>query len=1129
MQGDDSGRSAARSCIRMAGILAAMLLSLPPAHAATLAVSSGQAHNLAIHSDGSLRAWGNDLSGELGDGRILSEQSPTSVPGLANVAAVSAGFEHSVALMRDGTVWAWGNNDFGQLGDATAIGRSKPMPVPGLANIVAVSAGWFHTLALARDGRVWAWGSNYFGQLGDGTTTNRLSPVVISAVPAAIAVAAGIGHSVMADSSGNVWSWGDNSNGQIGDGTHVARLVPVRIAGVSGARAVSAQDHTLVLTTGGGVWAWGGNSNGILGDGTTASRSVPAQVPGLPPIVAIAAGVRRDLAIALGSTVWSWGQTLPGAFNATPAPATALPAGQLVSDGFESFVVTSSGSVAAWNGFSPAVVVSGISDVVSISAAAEHVVAVDRSGNVFAWGSNVSGQLGLGAPPGRMAPIAVRLPSAAVSVAAGSYHSAAVTADGAVWTWGANYAGMLGDGSFTDRAAPVQPVGVSGAAFVAAGDHHTVALMRDGTVYTWGGNERGQLGRSTAGSSTEFPGQVPGLAGVKAVAAGGAFSMALTADGTLFAWGDNARGQLGDGTTLVHGPATVLTGVVEIAAGRNHALAIKADGTVWAWGANEQGQLGDNSVVDRARPVRVSGVPPAVKVAASLFNHSLALAADGTVWGWGRNAEGELGDGTLVERHSPVRSVGLTGVTAIGAGWTHSTALKSDGTAWAWGFNASGQVGDGSLAVRAVPTVVIREDGIGDIPTNDWYLDLDPSVTPKAIPPSAVPAFKSLSFGSVVEQAVTVGATLRFRSQDVGQPLYVFAYAPSTLLKRTGAKDSPAPCQLAQLLPSGDLGQATASTLQSVVGNVVTSNAQAVSVLNNVSSSQVAGATLCVGTGATSAAAVAAGNSVCVATVPPATDAGPVCLPPGATAAANPPAALSGLWWNPGESGWGIDFTQRGSNVFAAWYTYDTSGNPKWYVASNCTMAAAGLSSGACSGTLYEVNGPTFFGTAFNTSAVHVATAGSLQVAFADANNATMSYTVAGQTRTVAIVREPLAAGTTPPAVDYTDLWWNPAESGWGLTIAQQFNVIFVAWYVYDSSGKPVWLVVPNCPVIGTGCTGALYRTTGPPFGPTFDTMRVHASVAGTATLDFSDPNNGTLTYTVDGVAGSKSITRELF
>jgi hypothetical protein len=241
------------------------------------------------------------------------------------------------------------------------------------------------------------------------------------------------------------------------------------------------------------------------------------------------------------------------------------------------------------------------------------------------------------------------------------------------------------------------------------------------------------------------------------------------------------------------------------------------------------------------------------------------------------------------------------------------------------------------------------------------------------------------------------------------------------------------------------------------------------------------------------------------------------------------PGALTGLWWNASESGWGIHFTQRRNIVFAAWYSYDAAGSPKWYVASNCAMPAGTTgTTGTCTGALYEVNGPTFFGTAFNPAAVNVVTAGNMQVTFTGANNASMTYTVAGQSRTVAVVRQQFATGS-PPGVNYTDLWWNPNESGWGIAVTQQGSTMFLAWYVYDGTGRPVWYVASNCAVSGNGCRGTLYRTTGPPLGPTFDPAMIQVIAAGTVSLAFTDANNGTLTYTVNGASASKAITRQLF
>jgi hypothetical protein len=175
------------------------------------------------------------------------------------------------------------------------------------------------------------------------------------------------------------------------------------------------------------------------------------------------------------------------------------------------------------------------------------------------------------------------------------------------------------------------------------------------------------------------------------------------------------------------------------------------------------------------------------------------------------------------------------------------------------------------------------------------------------------------------------------------------------------------------------------------------------------------------------------------------------------------------------------------------------------------------------------VSGPAFFGVNFNPSLVNVAAAGILSVNFQDTNVGSMTYTVGAQTRTVAISREPVASGTTVAPVDYTDLWWNPNESGWGMAMAQQTGNIFLAWYVYQSNGQSTWYVASNCALSGSSCTGSVYATTGPPLGPTFDHNAVHVSTVGTVTVTFTDANNAVLTYTVNGTSGTKNITRELF
>ena len=392
-----------------------------------------------------------------------------------------------------------------------------------------------------------------------------------------------------------------------------------------------------------------------------------------------------------------------------------------------------------------------------------------------------------------------------------------------------------------------------------------------------------------------------------------------------------------------------------------------------------------------------------------------------------------------------------------------------------------------------------------------------------------------------VDSAVITASTVDLQTtvypdpDDIGRvgSVYVFAHAPSSLvsgLKREQdprlagrAADDSVMCILAQVNASGQLIAVDASTMQPFVTGVLTAAGQSVHALNNAATNAISGVTVFAGSGANAAAMLDKGTFGSAISVPGLVQ----CTANlGAPPAPATPGPLTGIWWNASESGWGVHITQRGSNKFAAWYTYDAAGKPKWYVS---TCAGAGGTAGTCRGALYEVTGPNFFGGAFNPSLVNSANAGNLQMTFSNAGSGSMTYTgVAGQTRAVALTRQPLASGITPPAVDYTDLWWNPRESGWGMAMTQQYGVAFLAWYVYDANGKPTWLV-STCNMSGSSCSGKLLRTTGPAFGPSFDSSRVQSVEVGGMTVSFIDANNALLSYTVDGVSANKTVTRQLF
>jgi alpha-tubulin suppressor-like RCC1 family protein len=299
--------------------------------------------------------------------------------------------------------------------------------------------------------------------------------------------------------------------------------------------------------------------------------------------------------------------------------------------------------------------------------------------------------------------------------AAGSATSAVATLNVAsthysAVAWGQNLHRQLGNGS-SDASSDV-PLPVSDLKFVtavSAGATHSLALLANGTVVAWGDNEFGQLGDGST-ATRSVPVAVSGLTGVKAIAAGGTHSLALLGNGTVMAWGNNESGQLGNGTTSESEvPVAVngLTGVKAIAAGGSHSLALMGNGTVMAWGSNESGQLG-NASGKSTSPVAVKGLSGVAAISAG-GEFSVALLTKGTVEAWGSDEAGQLGNSSAEEPSSnvPVPVSGLSGVTAIAAGTEHALALLGGGTVMAWGSDSSGELGNATIKGREETPVAV--------------------------------------------------------------------------------------------------------------------------------------------------------------------------------------------------------------------------------------------------------------------------------------------------------------------------------------------------------------------------------------------------------------------------------------
>lgn len=679
-------------------------------------IVTGSAHTLLLGTNGSLYAWGSNASGQLGDGTLASHLTPTIVSAAAGTRFIqlAAGGAHSLALNFDGRIYSWGNNATGQLGDGTTTTRTAPIivMVPSGLRFTQISASESYSVALTTNGKLYAWGNNSSGQLGDGTLTSHSLPVAVS-LPVDVhitQVSAGATQCLALTDNGDIYAWGSNSNGQLGDGTVINRLTPILVSnttlptGIKFTQVASGGSHSIALSSDGKPYAWGRNDNGQLGDSTTSDRLVPTSVkirtvllPLGTRFVQVLAGSAHSTALAADGKLYAWGNGADGQLgDGTSTTRTTRVPLSFPSNAY----------------------------FTQIAVASNQGLALTADGVLYAWGKNSEGQLGDGTLTTQYSPVIVKNSFAAtgyVQASTGSVHSVALRADGLLYAWGSNSNGTLGNGTVTGSTSPVQVNrgGLTpGTRFiqVAAGSSHSLALATDGLVYAWGQIYGGALGTST-GTDNTLPTavRITGLpAGTRftQVAAGAYISLALAADGTLYQWGNDGVGAVSSIPAAVNVSALPIgTRFIQIAVGQGHSLALAANGTLYAWGDNSLGQLGDGTVITHRtpQPVKVSSLPTGTHFRQFVAGgyHTLAQATDGTLYAWGYDGYGCLGTdaSTNPRLPAPVVVSGLPAgaqFTSLGAGGYHCLVL-TNGRLYAWGRSNYGQRGDNTFYQSAVP------------------------------------------------------------------------------------------------------------------------------------------------------------------------------------------------------------------------------------------------------------------------------------------------------------------------------------------------------------------------------------------------------------------------------------------
>ncbi|TDR45926.1 alpha-tubulin suppressor-like RCC1 family protein [Tahibacter aquaticus] len=569
-----------------------------------------------------------------------------------------------------------------------------------------IAAGGYHTCAIGEAaGEMRCWGSGSYGKLanGSGPELDRAAPVAISSPIARWrSVAVGDSHACAIAASGAVYCWGYNGFGQLGDGTSITRPAPVAVVGLgSGVAQLSVGlNHSCALMHSGKVNCWGAGEFGRLGSGQVANQTTPGEVLTLTGAISVGAGAYHTCAAINDGSVKCWGRNGSGQIGDGSAVNRLTPV-------FTSITIAAT----------------------EVAIGGYHGCARSAAGAVQCWGYNADGELGNGTTATSTVAVNVEgLASGATRLAAGIYHSCALTAGDILKCWGYNGYGQIGDGA--TGPAVVRPTSVVNlpipVAEVTAGNDHTCVRASGNRIQCWGRALHGRTGVGNTATSPGYAQRPLAVSGLPAPAVKLSLrtnnACAVTVIGSASCWGNNESGQIGDGLALPHatfvyqaGPrdvADLSSGVRDIATGDLHACALKTNGTVWCWGSNIYGQLGDQTAIARRTPVQVIGIVNAVQIAAGI-GFSCARTAVGGVWCWGFNTNGQLGNGTNTHSLQAVPAIGLgQDIVDLSLGNAFACAVRNDGKVLCWGSNTRGQLGDGTATARNVPTLVNDNFGI---------------------------------------------------------------------------------------------------------------------------------------------------------------------------------------------------------------------------------------------------------------------------------------------------------------------------------------------------------------------------------------------------------------------------------
>lgn len=709
--------------------------------------------------------WGNNttfglglgFSADYGGNNIPASTATLGIWGIATGSYNGSSQSNAIIIIKqDGTMWGWGSNNLGQLGNNKYGDATSFIKLNASTNWAFVAMGGFSNqgfaLATKTDGTLWAWGYNADGELGlniDYTITVS-SPVQVGALTNWPTndyrkICCGYNATAIVKTDGTLWTWGNNDYGQLGLNDVNRRSSPVQVGAGTNWKYISSMAEAFVaVKTDGTLWAWGNNAIGQLGQGNLILRSSPVQIGALTTWASVGPGYKGGFAIKTDGTLWAWGYNPNGVLgigNANPQSSpTQVGADTNWSSVFvganetntrtQIFVKTNgtaylTGSTLYYIDTTLGVYRSSPVQVGSLTNVAGALYGYNTQpagkGTDTAWGcilpktnsgANVSG-VQPGSNDGNYAiyntpyapvPILFETTTKWKYINVNYNNGSGVKSDGTLWTWGNNTSGQLGLNNMLWRSSPVQVGALTNwKVTLSLTSLSTIALKTDGTLWAWGSNQNGQLGENTPSSVVRSsPIQIGALTTWASISGTYYSLLAIKTNGTLWAWGDNSTGTLGLGDTVSKSSPTqvgALTTWSQVSCG-TATLAIKTDGTLWAWGLNSFGQLGLGNVVSKSSPVQVGALTNWASVVTGQ-DSTIALKTDGTLWGWGYNSNGMLGIGNILNKSSPVQVGTLTTWASIGIGSNANLiAIKKDGTMWASGYFANGTDGQVSSPVQ---------------------------------------------------------------------------------------------------------------------------------------------------------------------------------------------------------------------------------------------------------------------------------------------------------------------------------------------------------------------------------------------------------------------------------------------